>query len=146
MSGRFGRYRHEPPTTARSGEWTVHDERGGIITGWLIQLVVTMAVVGLVAYELISIAVTSVNLDDDAREVAQAAQEAYRSQDNLDEATATAAQQADELGVTLEALRIEGDFLVVEVSDEAPTLVTQHIGPLKDYTRPHAERQIRWQP
>ena len=122
------------------------DERGGIITGWLIQLIVIMAIVGLVAYEAIAIAVTTVNLDDSAREVAQAAQEAYRSQDNLDEASTAAGQAAERQGVGLVSVQVDGDFLDVEVTDQAPTIVTQRIGPLEHFTTPTATRRIRWRP
>ncbi len=122
------------------------DERGGIITGWLFQLVLIMAVIGLVAYEAIAIAVTTVNLDDSAREVAQAAQEAYRSRDNLDEASNAAQQAAERLGVGLVSVQVDGDFLDVEVNDQAPTVVTQRIDPLEHFTTPTARRRIRWRP
>lgn len=118
-------------------------EVGGIVTGWLIQLVIVMAVLGFVGHELISIGVTTVNLEDEARDVAVAARQAYGRGD-LRAAEGAAASHASTIGVELTSLEVEEEFIVAHVTTQADTLFVHRIGFLEDLTTPTARGRVRW--
>lgn len=113
------------------------------MTGWLIQLVVIMAVIGLVGHEVISITVTTINLEDDARDVAAAARDAYGRGDRRGAETAATAV-ADELGVTLVTLEADDEAVYATVTTQADTLLVHRIGPLEDLTTPTARGRVRY--
>lgn len=121
----------------------IRGEEGGIVTGWLFQLVVIMAVIGALGHEAISIGVTSVNLEDDARDVAVAAREAYGRGD-MKGAQEAAAAAAERIGVEFISLEVDGDTLVAEVTKQADTFFVHRIGPLEDLTTPTAQGRVRW--
>jgi hypothetical protein len=122
------------------------DQRGDIVTGWLLRLVVVMAVIGLLAYELLSVTVTGVSLDNNAREVARAARDEYRGDRSLHQATTAAVEVARTHGVEVTAVTEDGDVLVVDLQKTAPTLFVHHLGPLDGLTTANASRRIRWAP
>jgi len=122
-----------------------HLERGEIITGWLVKMLLTVAVLALVAYEVISIGVTTFALDDHAREVARAARDAYRSEQSVEVATQAAVAVADRHDAEVVALEDEGEDLVITLQRQAPTLVTHRIGPLEDLTVASVTTRITWQ-
>lgn len=144
MSDRVAGPRDTPATSAR--RLRVHGREGGIVTGWLIQLVVFMAVLALVAYEVITVAVTAINLEDDAREVARAAAQAYGSRQNLAAATGAAETVASELEVGLEAVSEVDGTIRVDVVKTADTLLVHRLGPLEDLARTSATGRARWRP
>ncbi len=122
-----------------------HLERGEIITGWLVKMLLTVAVLALVAYEVISIGVTTFALDDHAREVARAARDAYRSEQSVEVATQAAVAVADRHDAEVVALEDEGEDLVITLQRQAPTLVTHRIGPLEGLTVASVTTRITWQ-
>lgn len=107
-------------------------ESGGIITGWLFQIVLVVAVLALIAYEALSIGIAAIALDDNAREVARAARDAYRVEGTLAHAEERAREAALPLGVEVVAVEEGDDELVVTLSRDAPTLLVHRIGPLED--------------
>lgn len=121
-------------------------ETGGIITGWLGQLVVLMAVLGVLGYEAISVAVTAINLEDDALEVAQAAARAYGAQPRVKAAQEAAAQEAESVGVQLVSLDVdkEGGTVVATVTRTADTLFIHELGPLEDLATRTTTGRARW--
>lgn len=122
-----------------------HTEQGEIITGWIFKLVLVVAVLGFVAYEGLSIVVTTVALDDNAREVARAARDAYRVEPSLEEAAERAQQVADLHGAELVELEEDGDELILTLQRQAPTLVLHRIGPLEDLTMATVTTRVAWQ-
>ena len=108
------------------------NEDGGIITGWLFQVLLILALVALVAYELLSVVVTNVSLDDSAREVARAVRDEYRSSRSLDEAAAIAHEVAGVHDASVTEVFQDGDELVVELERVAPTLLVHRVPPLRD--------------
>lgn len=122
------------------------DESGGIITGWLIQLVVFLAVVAFVAFEVITVVVTNVSLDDTAREVARAAGGEYRVARSIEVATATATEVAAQRDArVVEVTEQDGD-LIVELGKDAPTLVIHRIGPLQNLVNVTTSARVAWAP
>ena len=122
----------------------LRDETGGIITGWLIRVVIFIAVLAFIGYEAIAMAITAVQLDGSARDVARAAATAYADDQLPDAATAAAQQQAAAKGVEHVSLEIDGDDIVVVVTDAAPTVIVHEIGFLEGWTTPTASARQRW--
>ena len=113
------------------------DDRGGIVVGWLLKIVLVIAVVGLVAYDLVAIAYAKVTTSDDARYIALGASEAIVLQHADDaEAIAMARSRAESRGVVLgkKDVVITPDRVVtVHVHRTADTLFVSRIGPLQRY-------------
>jgi hypothetical protein len=142
----------EPVRVGRRSTWRARVrgyagcERGDVIASWLLRLVVTMAVLGLLAYEVLSIVVTEVALDDSAREVARATRDEYRGARSLDRATTIAVAVARTHGAEVTSVTEDGDALVIDLQKSAPTLVIHRLGPLGDVRTTSASARIRWLP
>ncbi len=141
---------HRPGSrgTLRSGDRgaRVHDERGDIITGWLGQLLVVMAIVGLLGDELLSIAITTLTLDGDAEQVVDAAADAYDDAESEQAALEAAEAEAERRGAEVLELVVEQDQLVVTVTKQTPTLVVHRIPGLEGTADVAATRRSRWGP
>lgn len=122
-----------------------HDERAEIITGWLLRIVLTVAVLGLVIYEVLAVVVSTVALDDTAREVARAARDAYRVEQSVDDATEAAQTVAGVHDAEVTTIEEDGEDLVITLGRQAPTLLVHRIGPLEDVTQVSVTRRITWQ-
>lgn len=115
----------------------LRSDGGGIVVGWLLKLVVVLMLVGIVAYDLVSISYTKVMTSDDARYIAQGASEAIvleRADD--DQAIALAQDRADTRGVVLDKNDIiiaKDGSVTVHVARTANTLVARHVGPLDPF-------------
>lgn len=127
------------------GTRVLRDQRGDIVSGWLIQLVLVMTVLGVIGYEVIAVAATALGLDGAARDVAVAGASAYRNDgENLAAATSASEVAAVEQEVELDSVEVTGDTLTVTVRKQAATLFVHRIGPLADLTRPSASGRARW--
>ena len=119
-------------------------EGGGIITGWLLQLGLILAVISLLVYEVVAIGVAAVGVDDTAREVARIARDAYRTDRAVTAAHQTAAAAVDDPNTGIVSLEeVDGD-LVVTLHRQARTLLVHRIGPLEDLATATATRRVRW--
>ncbi len=105
-------------------------ERGGIITGWLLKLVLSLAIFGLVAFEAGAIVVAKVTIEDIAGDAVAAAAQEYRSSQNQDAAEKAASEVAESKGAVLEAFSVveNGKAVVVTLSKPAKTLFVHRIG------------------
>jgi hypothetical protein len=123
-----------------------HQQEGGIITGWLLQLVAILAVISLVVYEVVAVGVATVSVDDDARDGARAASAAYRSERSLTSAreAAEGAVDSDETEI-VSLTEVDGE-LVITLHKRARTLLVHRIGALEGLATPSTTRRIRWQP
>lgn len=121
------------------------DETGGIITGWLMQLVVFMAVLAFISHDVISVAITALQLDNLARDTAEVAAQAYdRSREeerSLEEADAFAERNEAQA----RSLEIDGHFVKVTIEKQADTWWAHRLGFLEDLISPSAEGRARWQ-
>lgn len=124
----------------------VLDERGDIISSWLVQLLLVMAVVGLVGYEALSIAITTLTLDGDAEQVADAAADAYERDQDTDDAREAANAEADRRGAEVIDLAVEDDVIFVTVSKDTPTVLVHRIPGLEGTAEVAATRRSRWGP
>ena len=120
------------------------DECGGIIGGWLLQMVVVLGVIGLLLFEVLSVVVATVSLDDVAREVARATRDEYRVERSIDVATATAESIASSRDARITGVVLEDDELVIGLERDAPTLLVHRIGPLQELATPNTSARIAW--
>ena len=114
-------------------------DEGGIVTGWLLKVTLALMVLGILAYDGVSLAYTKVATSDDARYIAQGASEAIVLQRADDEHAIKAAEdRAESRGVTLGAKDIviaEDGSVRVHVTKTANTLIASRFGALDKYTR-----------
>ena len=124
----------------------VRGERGDIITGWLAQLLVVMAVVGLVGYEALAVAIPALTLDGDAEEVADAAADAYESTSSEASALEAAEAEAETRDAEVVDLVIEEDGVEVTVSRPTATLFIHRIPGLEGTADVAATTRSRFRP
>lgn len=126
--------------------WTQAD--GDILFRWLFQLVMVMAVIAFVGYEGISIAVTHLTLDEDARQVAVATRSAYRDGRDVERATEAGLAAAEEQGIEVTEVTTTGDdeALVFDLERAASTLIVHRIGWLDQLSVARAERTVPLSP
>lgn len=101
-------------------------ERGSIVFGWLARLTLVLGVLGLVAFETLSIAVAKVQLQDTGNTAAHAALDSYTaSEHNTTMAYEAAASYADQhdTKIVKKTFVITPDSVTFEVKRTAPTLV-----------------------
>jgi hypothetical protein len=76
-------------------------ERGSIVLGWLTRLTLMLTFLGLIAFEVLSIVVTRVQIQDDGFTIGQAAISSYQQHGNPALALAAAQEAADEASATV---------------------------------------------
>ena len=111
---------------------------GGIVVGWLVKVTVVLAIVGVIAFDLVAIAYARVSSADDARSIAQAAHDAML----INRATPAAALVVAQERATSRGVKVgRGDITItksgvvtVEVHRQAATLVAEKIGLLTQLT------------
>jgi hypothetical protein len=113
-------------------------DTGDIVLGWLTKLVVVLSVVGLIAFDGISIATARLSVEDQATAAAREASRAFQQTRNVQAAYDTAvatAVEADPLNaVPPGAFRAQQDGTVtLVVQRTATTLVLQHIKWIADW-------------
>jgi hypothetical protein len=111
------------------------DERGGIVTGWLFKLVLSLAIVGAVAFEGGALVVAHVSADTAATEVASEASFAA-AKGGQTAAEAAARDEAARQGVRIIGVSLSNDGKIVTVVIEkaAKTLVLHRISFTKSWT------------
>ena len=94
-----------------------------MITGWLLKIVLSLVVVGLLLVELGSPLVTRVQIDGIAHDAADSAALALLDQNNVERARAIAQEIADDGDVVLESFTVDQGGLRVTVARKAWSLV-----------------------
>lgn len=118
-------------TMAASGRTSA--EAGAVLGSWLVQALIVLVVLGTVGYEVISIGLTAVAVDDGSRQVARVARDAYRASDqSLDLATEAAVEAAATHQAMVTDVSLDGEELTVTLERHAPTLLVHRIGPVAD--------------
>ncbi len=106
--------------------------------GWLLKVTLVLLLLGVVAYDVVSIAYANVTASDDARYIALGASEAIVLQGaDEEQAIEMARDRADTRGVMLgkNGVLIDDDGSVtVHVSRTANTVVAYHFGALDRFT------------
>ena len=109
---------------------------GSIVAAWLIKLTVVIGVIGVMLFDVLSVTAAKVGAEDDASQVASAAQTEWRNSHNLQSAynAAVAALDSASDRIVPSSFSIDPQGTVrLELRRTTKTLIVQHIGPLKSY-------------
>lgn len=111
-------------------------DRGDIILGWLTKLTASLAVVGVLGFDAVSLGAGRFQAEDHAQQAARAAVEAYSSSRDLQKAYDAAVAEVLDDGDTIET----GSFTVAPTGAvtltlvrEVPTVLVEKVGPLREY-------------
>jgi len=111
-------------------------DSGDIILGWLTRIVVSIALVGIVAFDGLSIGVAHISAADDANTAARSASQAWLGQHDLNAAVQAAQATAAEHDETVVAnsVHVQTDGTVeLKIERDATTLVVKHIHALHSW-------------
>jgi hypothetical protein len=119
------------------------NDRGDIVLGWLLKLVVSLAIVGLVAFEAGAVLVAHVSADGAASDAATEAAFVYARGNDATGAEDAAKTEAARSGATLVDFEIadDGHTVVVTVVKKAKTIVLQRIGATRSWTEARSTRR-----
>lgn len=120
------------------------DETGDIVTGWLMRLVIFMAILAFLGFEVITIGMNYIGSEDASQEVARTGRSALRETRDEDRAEELAQAEAEFRDVELVRFEVEDDHITVVVRRTADTLITHEIGFLEGLTERTATSRIRW--
>lgn len=113
-------------------------DRGDIVLGWLTKLVATLAVLGLIGFDAISLASTRLQTEDHAQTAARTASETYKSSKNLqaayDAAVAEVAVHGDTIDPTTFSIGPDGT-VTLTLRALAATMLVEKVPPLRDWAQ-----------
>ena len=118
----------------------IHSDERGIVLGWIVRIILGIALAGLLLYEAGAVVIAGVNADNAARSAAQEAVATYAHSHDLDEAKKDAQKQAAAEGAVVIAFQADSNGLggqshvTVTVRKVAKTLFIQKIGFLKRFS------------
>jgi len=110
-------------------------DRGDVVLGWLTKVTVTLALLGLVGFDAVSLGAGQFQAEDHAQQAARAAVEAYRTTPDLQQAYDAAVGEVLDDGDTIET---EGfvagpdGSITLRLRRQVPTLLIEKIPPLRD--------------
>lgn len=112
------------------------DDRGDVVLAWLVKLTVVLALLGVVAFDAVSIGTTRLSVQDQGDAAARAASETWlrtRDANQSFKAATAAATEANPLNVVVAStFRVEPDGTArFTIERRASTLVVRYIGPLR---------------
>ena len=111
-------------------------DRGDIVLGWLTKLMATLAVLGVLGFDAISLVSTRFQAEDHAQTAARTAAETYRSSKNLqaayDAAVAEVARHGDTIEPTTFTVAPDG-AVTLTLRRTASTMLVEKVGPLRDW-------------
>ena len=112
-------------------------DQGGIVLGWLMRVTVVLGLLGVLAFDVFSLAYTNVTTVDDAGIVARSGADVLlESPGDYDRAKATSVAQAEELGVRMRSkdwwVDEQGEVHVT-VSRTARSVALQYVPQLEKY-------------
>ena len=113
-------------------------DRGDIVLGWLTKLVATLAVLGLIGFDAISLGSTRFQAEDHAQSAVRAASETYKSSKDLqaayDAAVAEVVEHGDTVDPTSFAVTPDGT-VTLTLRALAPTMLVEKVAPLRDWAQ-----------
>jgi hypothetical protein len=134
------------PTRA-GAEHALRSDRGGIVTGWLLKLVLSFAILGLVVYEAGAVVLSRVQVDQIAIDAARDAGFSYGKDGSTAKAEQTAAAHAARNGAAVVDFRVDrqNETVTVTVRKNASTLVIHRLGFLEGLTEAETTQRGRIQ-
>jgi hypothetical protein len=115
-------------------------DSGSIVVGWLGRLIALFAVLGVLAYDGVSLMVANFGAADDASVAASAAADAYHVHSDVQEAYNAAVTAVAGKGDKVETttFQIDSAGKVTLTIDRHPSTLWMHrVGPLKKWTLVH---------
>ena len=111
-------------------------DRGDIVLGWLVRVVALLAVVGVMAFDALSVGSSRLSIDDQATTAARAAADSWAASHDMQGAFDTAWRSATESDSTndvdVKSFSIDAAGVAhVTLRREAPTFVMRLIPPLR---------------
>ena len=116
---------------------TLGRDRGSIVIGWLTKLVVVLAVVGVIMFDVVSVSAARVGAEDDASQAAESAGFEWRSTHDVQQSYQAALDSlpSDSESIPAKSFVIDSSGTVhLTVHRLTRTMLVQHIGPLKHFT------------
>jgi hypothetical protein len=113
-------------------------DRGDIVLGWLTKLVATLAALGVVGFDLISLGSARFQAEDHAQSAVRAANESYRSSKDLQAAYDAAVAEVVEHGDTIDAQSFTvgpDGRITLTLRRTAPTMLVEKVAPLRDWAQ-----------
>lgn len=117
------------------------DERGDIITGYLVRLVAGLALVGLVVIEGAAVTFNRISLEETVARAARAGASAYADHRSGDAVERAVAERLDHAGADLVHLEVDRDSVSVTGSRPANVLVSDRVGALSTLVTPERTGQ-----
>ena len=111
-------------------------DRGDIVLGWLTKLVVTLSLLGVVGFDLISLASARFQAEDHAQSAVRAAAAAWTGPATLQAAYDAAVAEVVEQGDTIDPQTfsvLPDGTVTLTLLRTAPTLVVEKVPPLAEY-------------
>lgn len=109
-------------------------DRGDIVLGWLTKLVVVLALLGVVGFDLISLGTARLRAEDNAQSAARAADASWKSAKDLQQAYDAALAEVVKDGDTIDpqtfTVSPEGG-ITLTLRRTAPTMLVEKIGPAR---------------
>jgi hypothetical protein len=101
------------------------DDSGSIVFGWLTRLTLTLTLLGVAAFEVLSIAVAHVAIEDTGRTAADRALTTYQDTQSVDQAYLAADQYVSSQGATMvkKSFEVSDEAVSFELKKTAPTLL-----------------------
>lgn len=111
------------------------DDAGSIVFGWLGRITVTLTVIGLICFEMMSIVVTRVGLEDTGQTAADRALTVYAESHNATSAYLAADQYAASQGAELvkKSFTVSPDAVSFDLKKTAPTLLMYRVDATAGY-------------
>lgn len=136
---------HRPADAPDVTRW--RDDRGDIVLGWLTRLVATLAVLGLIGFDAISVVVGRLQAEDKAQAAARAAVSAWSSSKDVQAAYDAAVVALDgsvEASIDPASFSVAQDGAVtLTVRQTAATMLVEKVGPLEQYATSSATTTAR---
>jgi len=100
-------------------------DSGGIVLGWLTRLTLVMVLLGIIGFELLSVVVTRVGIEDIGAIAAYEALDEFRANHNTTAAFSIASAEAESQGATVvkKSFEISDDSVTFTLEKTAPSLL-----------------------
>jgi exosome complex RNA-binding protein Csl4 len=111
-------------------------ERGDIILGWLTRVTASLAILGVVGFDAVSLGAGRFQAEDHAQKAARAGVESYRDTKDLQRAYDAALAEVVADGDTLDADAFTAGpdgSITLRLRREVPTVLVEKIGPLREW-------------
>ncbi len=129
-------YRSSWRRSLPSGRPSPTGDRGDVVLGWLTKVVATLAVLGLVGFDAVSLGAAHFRAEDHAQQAVRKAAESYRGSPDLQAAYVAALEEILGTGDTIApaGFSVSPDgTLTLTLRHETATLLVEKVPPLRRY-------------